>query len=143
MISICPERAMPILKEKIHPSISNIFEILLECPDASVKKGISDVLCHLILVAINFEKIDFDDDVKDASQNQESQPASNQNRICIKQILLFLQTIFKNDKKDTSYKKLKGFFKMWYTLGKSNTKLMLWLIRKCKLADKLYSTLHS
>lgn len=61
----------------------------------------------------------------------------------IKYVLKRLSTLFKVDKKDSHYKKLRGFFKIWDTLISSSMPIMEWLIRTNKFIDRAYSSLAS
>lgn len=125
---------MPILRDSIWPNIKQICHILLECPDANVRTAISDMVGHIILVAISSKRIVIhDSDSKGSSESLDE----NSDEEIIKQVLKKLLALFKKDKKDTTYKKLKGFFRMWQYLIKSSSEILLWLIKENRFIERV------
>lgn len=127
---------MPILRDVIWPNLKQIMHILLECPDANVRTAISDLVGHLILVAISSGKIIIHD--TDSRGSSESISDTSDEDL-IKQILKKMLALFKKDKKDTTYKKLKGFFRMWHYIVKNSTHLLLWLIKENRFIERILS----
>lgn len=139
MVSICHEKAIHILRRSIWPNIKQIAHILLECPDSNVRTAISDMVGHTILVAIASGRIVIhDSDSKGSSESL----GENSDEDLIKNILKKLLVLFKKDKKDTTYKKLKGFFRMWLYLVKNSSEILLWLVKENKFIERLISN-HS
>ena len=127
---------MPVLRNMILPHIQSIVGVLLECPEAAVRKSISDVIGHTILVALNSTCTEITD--CDASESSEEIEDMSDEDV-IKSTVAKLFSIFKREKKDTTYKKLKGFFRMWGYLAKGRDDLLLWLIKEHKFIEKLLS----
>lgn len=113
------------------------MSVLSDCPDMNVRGALSEVLCHLILVAISSAKIEIQDyDERIINENMKD-PTDEE---VIKYILKRLTTLFKVDKKDSHYKKLRGFFKIWDTLITSSIPIMEWLVKTNKFIDRIYSS---
>lgn len=134
MISICHEKAMSILRHTIYPNIKQVAHILLECPDANVRTAISDMVGHTILVALaSTNTVIHDSDSKGSSESL-GDPSDEE---IVKQILQKLLVLFKKDKKDTTYKKLKGFFRMWNYIIKYNKEILLWLVKENRFVERV------
>lgn len=138
MVSVCHEKAMPILRQSIFPNIKQIAYILLECPDANVRTAISDMVGHLILVALSSTNLVIHD--TDSKGSSESLEETSDEEI-IKQILKKLLVLLKKDKKDTTYKKLKGFYRMWNYIVKNSSEILLWLIKENRFVERVLSKL--
>ena len=138
MVSVCHEKAMPILRESIYSNIKQVAHILLECPDANVRTAISDMVGHLILVALSStDLVIHDTDSKGSSESLED----TSDEEVIKQILKKLLVLLKKDKKDTTYKKLKGFYRMWNYIAKNSSEILLWLIKENRFVERVLSKL--
>ena len=129
---------MPILRETIFPNIKQITHILLECPDANVRTALSDVVGHMILVAISSTNIVIHD--TDTQGSSESVTEYDDEDI-IKYVLKKLFNLFKKDKKDMTYKKLKGFYRMWNYLVKNSPEILLWQVKENRFIERLLSKL--
>lgn len=139
LLSVCHEEAMPILRNMILPHIQSIVGVLVDCPEAPVRKSISDVIGHSILVALNSTGIEISE--SDSSESSEEIDDMTDEDV-IKTTVLKLLQIFKREKKDTTYKKLKGFFRMWGYLAKGRDDLLLWLVKEHKFVEKLLSKIN-
>ena len=135
MISICHDLAYHLLRETIIPALSSIIGALLECPEMTVRSALADILCHLIIVAINSRDIDISETERKGDHMEWNENLGEEDTIkfVIRKLLLILKT----DKKDMTYKKLKGFFRIWLSLAKGSSGLCVWLLKKHKLIDRL------
>lgn len=62
MISVCPDKAMEIIRTRLIPnSCSQVMSIFSDCPEAVVRQALADIIGHTILVAVNHLKIPMDD----------------------------------------------------------------------------------
>lgn len=140
IISVAHESALPLLRTKVIPNIITVMSVLSDCPDMNVRGALSEVLCHLLLVAVGSAKIEIQEyDERIINENLKDLTDEE----VIKYVLKRLSTLFKVDKKDSHYKKLRGFFKIWDTLISSSMPIMEWLIRTNKFIDRAYSSLAS
>jgi hypothetical protein len=132
IVSLIPERSAEILSNIILPSLASILHILMDCPDGMARKAVSDFLGHLLLVTIYKFKVEFTPE--DITEDDELTVEN-----IIKLILKKLSMVLAYEKKDMSYKKLKGFFNFWNVLCKSNQELMYWIISNCNVVYLLRS----
>jgi hypothetical protein len=139
MISVCHDKAFYLLKEKIAAFLPSILSALLESPELGIRSALSEIICHLIIVSINSEDIEITEN-ETKGQTEYSEDMDEEDTI--KYIIRKLLTVFKNDKKDLSYKKLKGFFRIWLSFCKSSTGLCVWLIKKQKLLERILCKKH-
>lgn len=127
---------MPILRHTIYGNLKAIIHILTDCPDANVRTAISDMVGHMILVSIASTNTVIHE--ADASSSEESESEISDEDI-IKHVLKKLLALFKKDKKDTTYKKLKGFYRMWAYVIKNSSEILLWLVKENRFIERILS----
>lgn len=131
---------MPILREMILPNIQTLVSILSECPEAPVRKAASDVIGHCILVALESTGTSITYSQRPVDHNNTDDLSDDVDENVVKTVLSKILVIFKKEKKDLSYKKLKGYFKMWSYIVKTRQDILLWLIKEHQFVETLLST---
>lgn len=117
--------------------MNHVLAILTESTEANVRKAVSDILIHLILVAKNTLGIKLSPQSPFAPvQDPEPHPIEK----LIKTLLFRLMLIMRVDKKDLKYKKLKGYFKIWSTLAKQSKDIIYFLIKSYELPKRIISS---
>lgn len=136
IISITPESAITLLRLRVLPNIHTVMSVLVECPDATVRSALSEVLTQLVLVSINSAKIYIRETDERPINDNLVDPTDEE---VIKLILKRLFSVFRTDKKDSGYKKHRGLFKMWDVLVHSSNHVLMWLVKKNKVVERLFS----
>jgi hypothetical protein len=140
IISICPEHSGDWIIRDLFNSLQNVINILVNCPDGAVRRNMGELVAHLIIVHCNYFEIELDSDFEpnldklDPNPEQDPKFFEDTGKV-INYILVRLYSIFGNGK-TINYKRMEGYFRMWYTLAKHNKQITEWLLRKANCIRK-------
>lgn len=99
-----------------------------------------EVVAHLIIVHCNYFEVELDCDFDpnpdklEVHADQDPKFFEDTSKV-IMHILVRLYSIFGGGK-TVNYKRMEGYFRMWYTLAKNNTQITEWLLRRANCIRK-------
>ena len=125
---------MPALRAKMQTAhfATQISAILIDCPEAIIRHAMADVIGHWLLVIINHEGLKL-----------ATAKGGSTNEILVHKVFNVLLRVMAKEKKDTTYKKLKGLFSMWKRLIESSPRIMNYLVIQNQFQSRVYSKLYS
>lgn len=123
----------------------SVLNLLVNCPDGSVRRNMGELIAHLIIVHCNYFEIELDTDFEPNLDKLEAHPDQDQKFYqdtgkVVMHILVKLYSIF-GAGKTVNYKRMESYFKMWYTLAKNNQQLTEWLLRRANSIRKFIGSL--
>lgn len=119
MVSYNPQLSLFFLT-KLEHAYKEVVGLLMTATEDQLREKLSDLLSHIVLVYSSYYKVEL-------SEGKSKRLAGFLNKT--------LQ-IFDVKKKSLSYKKLRGFFKFWYSIAKPLDKISIYMISNLDIIRK-------
>lgn len=138
IISLCPENTDEWFKRDLFYGFMRIESLLVTCPDGAVRRNIGEITSHLLIVYLNYFKVDLDIDFDPKPEHLKKyaeDPTFFDNRgRPVMYLLVWMYNMIHDSK--LNYKRMESYFRMMYTLAKNNTQITEWLIRRANCIRK-------
>lgn len=134
IISLCPEYSSEILRHDFFDRLNLVLNMLITCPENKIRLLVSQLVAHVILVNINYFELDIDTDF--AVEDAVNEPTlhedfyEDRNKVMMYLLTRLYTLMLPANQKAQPYKKLEGYFRMWYSLAKNNNKICEWLLKR-------------
>ena len=133
IISLCPEHSSEILRSDFFERFNATVQLLITCPDGSVRRNTGLLITHIVLVNMNYfdlevhTNFDLENPLIEAEQGEEF--FEDANSVLMYFLGRLLALMLPVNQKNQPYKKLEGYFRIWYTLAKNNKQICEWMLR--------------